>query len=111
MFVMLEVFKAIKEKHLEAKRIIDKATAEAEIIKQEATKKGLNAYGEAYKATISQAEQKAITVKRKTEKEAERELAKLVSDAEERAKEIEAKAEKNFGNAVSTVLNMVLQRN
>ena len=107
--VMLEVFKAIKEKHLEAKRIIDDATAEAEKIKQEGAQKGLSAYEEAYNAVISQAEQEAIEVKRKTAEEAERELEKILSHAEEQAKEIEAKAEKNFEKAVDAVLNMVLQ--
>ena len=107
--VMLEVFKAIKENHLEAKRIIDDATAEVIKIKQEAAQKGLSAYEEAYKAAISQAGQKAIDVKRKTAEEAERELEKLLSHAEEQAKEIEAKAEKNFERAVNAVLDMVLQ--
>ena len=106
---MLEVFKAIKENHLEAKRIIDDATAEVIKIKQEAAQKGLSAYEEAYKAAISQAGQKAIDVKRKTAEEAERELEKLLSHAEEQAKEIEAKAEKNFERAVNAVLDMVLQ--
>ena len=107
--VMLEAFKAIKKNHLEAKKIIDEANAEVEKIKQEAAQKGLSVYEEAYKAAVSQAGQKAIDVKRKTAEEAGRELEKLLSYAEEQAKEIEAKAEKNFERAVNAVLDMVLQ--
>src|SRR3990170_4562957 len=105
--VMLEVFKAIKENHLAAIRIIEEATAEVEKIKQEAAQKGLSVYEEAYNAVISQAGQKAIDVKRKTAEEAERELEKILYHAEEQAKEIEAKAEKNFERAVDAVFNMV----
>ena len=106
---MLEVFKAIKEKHLEAKKIIDGATAEAEKIKQKAAQQGLSVYEETYKAILSQVDQKAIDVKRKIAEEAERELEKLLSNAEERAKEIEKKAEKNIEKAVNAVLNEILQ--
>ncbi|HLB99752.1 MAG TPA: hypothetical protein VJL33_00335 [Candidatus Bathyarchaeia archaeon] len=106
---MLEALKAIKEKHLEAKRIIDEANAEADKIIQEAAQQGLREYEIAYKTTIAQAEQKAIDEKRKMAEEAERELGKLLCEAEEQAKEVELKASKNFDKAVDAVFEMVLQ--
>ena len=108
MLVLLEAFKAIKEKHVEAKRIVEDATAVAEKLMSEAEQKALNGYEDAYKNTLSQAEQKAMGLKRKAAKDAEHELAKFLSTAEVRAKGIEIKAKKNFKTAVDYVLNMVL---
>jgi hypothetical protein len=65
---MLETFKAIKEKHLEAKRLIEEATKEAERIKQEVTQQGLTVYNEAYEAEVKAAEQDAIELKKKWQK-------------------------------------------
>jgi len=106
---LLEAFKAIKEKHLEAKIIIDEATAQAEKIKKDANQKALSAYEEAYKVTLKQAEQMAKDLKRKAAKDAEHELENIRCQAEKQAKEIEAKAEKNFEKTVNAVLNMVLR--
>ena len=93
---------------MEAKRIVEEATAQAEKLMSEAEQKALAVYEEAYKNTLSQAEQKAMDLKRKAAKDAEHELAKFLSNAEDQAKGIEAKAKKNFKTAVNSVLNMVL---
>ena len=108
MLVLLEAFKAIKEKHVEAKRIVEEATAQAEKLMNEAEQKAMNVYEEAYKTTIRQAEQKAMDLKRKAAKDAEHDLAKFLSTAEDQAKGIEAKAKKNFKTAVDSVLNVIL---
>jgi len=105
---LLEAFKAIKEKHVEAKRIVEEATAQAEKLMNEAEEKALIVYEEAYKLTMRQAEQKAMNLKRKAAKDAEHELATFLSTAEDQAKGIEAKARKNFKTAVDSVLNIVL---
>ena len=109
MFAVLEAFKAIKEKHLEAKRIVEEATAQAEKLRNRIEQKALIVYEEAYRTTLNQGEQKAMALKRKAEKDAEHELKKFLSNAEDQAKGIEAKASKNFKTAVDSVLNMVLQ--
>ena len=106
---MLEAFKAIKEKHLEAKKIIEEAMAQAEKLKNEIEQKGIIAYEEAYRTALNQAKRKAIALKRKAEEEAEYELKKFLAKAEDQAKRIEVKASKNFDTAVRSVLNMVLQ--
>ena len=106
---MLEAFKAIKEKHLEAKNIIEEATAQAEKLKNEIEKKALRVYEEAYRTTLSQAEQKAMALKRKAVKDGEHELDKFLSNAKDQATRIEAKARTKFKTAVDSVLKMVLQ--
>lgn len=93
---------------MEAKRIVEEATAQAEKLREEAEQKGITLYEEAYKTTIRQAEQKAMKIKRKAAKDAEHDLSKFLSIAEGQAKGIEAKARKNFKAAVDSVLNMVL---
>ena len=93
---------------MEAKRIVEEATAQAEKLMNETEQKALTVYEEAYKTTIRQTEQKAMNLKRKAVKVAEHELAKFLSTAEDQAKGIEAKARKNFKTAVDSVLNMVL---
>ena len=108
MSVLLKAFKAIKEKHLEAKRIIEEATLQAEKLMNEAEQKASNVYEEVYKTTLSQAEQKAMELRRKTAREAEHELAKFIYVAEDEAKVIETKAKKNFKTAVHSVLKMIL---
>ena len=109
MSVLIEAFKAIKEKHLEAKRIVEEATAQAEKLKNEAEQKALSVYEEAYEATLSRAEQKALDLKRNTVKDSEYELRRFLSNAEDQAKGIEAKARKNFEKAVDSVLDLILQ--
>jgi len=106
---VLEAFKAIKEKHLVAKKIVEEAMAQAEKLKNEIEQKGIIEYEEAYRTTLNQAKQKAVALKRKAEEEAEHELNKFLAKAEDQAKRIEVKASKNFDTAVSSVLNMVLQ--
>ena len=109
MLTVLEAFKAIKETHLEAKRIIDAATNEAEKLKKEAEQKALSVYEKAYETNLSQAERKAMGIKRKAVKDAEHELEKFLLNAEDQAKGIEAKARKNFKKAVDSVLDTILQ--
>ena len=105
---MIRVFKAIREKQLEAKAILEEAIAQAEKLKNQIEKEALNVYDEAYKKTLIQAEKKATDLKRQTAKDAENELAKLLSIAEDQAQRIEAKAKKNFKKAVDSVLIMIL---
>ena len=109
MIAVLEAFKAIKEKHLEAKRIVEEATVQAEKLKNETEQKALSVYEEAYKTTLSQAEQEVTDIKRKAVKDAEYELEKFLSIPEDQAKGIEAKARENFKKAVDSALNMILQ--
>lgn len=105
---MIRVFKAIREKQLEAKAIVEEAIAQAEKLKNQIEKEALNVYDEAYKKTLIQAEKKATDLKRQAAKDAENELAKLLSIAEDQAQRIEAKAKKNFKKAVDSVLIMIL---
>jgi len=106
--VLLKAFKAIKEKHLEAKRIVEEATLQAEKLMNEAEQKASKVYEEVYKTTINQAEQKAMELKRKAAREAEHELQKFLIVAEDRAKGVETIAKKKFKTAVHSVLKMIL---
>ena len=102
------MFRTIKETSLEAKRILEEAKAQAERIKKEGEQKASSRYGEVYAATISQAEQKAIDLKRDVAKKAEHELKDTLCQAEQQVKEIEAKATKNFERAVNIVLDEII---
>ena len=109
MSVLIEAFKAIREKHLEAKKIVEEATAHAEKLRNEAEQKASRVYEEAYKTTLSRAEQTAIDLRRKAAKDGKHDLEKFLSNAKNEAKAIEAKARRNFRKAVDSVLDLILQ--
>lgn len=108
---MLEELKAIKETHIEAKQIIERATLQAERIKVEAEQKASEAYESAFNETLKQAEQEAIGLKEKEKDVTAQELKGVLFREEEQEKEIEELAKKNFDAAVEIVLNELYREN
>jgi vacuolar-type H+-ATPase subunit E/Vma4 len=107
--LLLRVFKAILETNLEAKRITDEATAQAEKIKKEAEQKSSEVYEAAYNSILSKAEKEAVELKRKATRDTDLELEKIRSQSEKLAEEIEEQAKKNFEKAVDCVLKEVFR--
>lgn len=106
---MLEVFKAIKEKEIEAKKIIEEALAQAEKIKREAELIALQEYEKAYKSAMGSFKQKIAELKEQMAESINLEVKNILSKAEEKAKEIEIRAKSRFDDAVETILNDILK--
>ncbi len=106
---MLEVLKKIKEKQQEAKKIIDEANIKAEKIKQGLIQESETVNEEAFLAEISQAEQKADELLKRSSLGIDQEIKQIMSKAEQHAKEIEIK-EANHEKAVKVVLEMLFNR-
>jgi len=105
---VLRVFKEIKEKNIEAKRIIEDAKAQAEEMKEKAQQKSSKVYEIAYNRFWEKANQEALELTREAARATEIEIEKIKSSSENAAKEIEEKAKKNFEEAVECALNIVL---
>jgi F0F1-type ATP synthase membrane subunit b/b' len=102
---LLDELRTISEANIEAKKIIETATAQAEKIKSEAKQRGLVVYEEAYNEIIKQARQEAVSLKEQAKGSVDKELKELNSKADEQTKEIGEIANKNFNAAVDIVLN------
>lgn len=105
---MFEVFKAIKEKETEAKKIIEEALAQAEKIKREAERIALQEYEKAYKSAMSSFNQRVAELKEQMAESVNREVKNILSKAEEKSKEIEIRAKSRFEDAVEMILNDIL---
>ena len=105
---MLRVFKEIKEKNIEAKRIIEDAKAQAEEMKEKAQQKSSKVYEITYNRYWEKASQEALKLTREAAKVTEIEIEKIKSSSKNAAKEIEEKAKKNFEEAVEYAMNIVL---
>jgi vacuolar-type H+-ATPase subunit H len=105
---VLRVFKEIKEKNIEAKRIIEDAKAQAEEMKEKAQQKSSKVYEITYNRFWEKANQEALELTREAARATEIEIEKIRSSSENAAKEIEEKAKKNFEEAVECALNIVL---
>lgn len=105
---VLRVFKEIKEKNIEAKRIIEDAKAQAEEMKEKAQQKSSKVYEITYNRFWEKATQEALELTREAARASEIEIEKIKSRSENAAKEIEEKAKKNFEEAVECALYIVL---
>jgi vacuolar-type H+-ATPase subunit H len=105
---VLKVFKEIKEKSIEAKRIIEDAKAQAEEMKEKAQHKSSKVYEITYNKFWEKASKEALESTREAARATEIEIEKIKSSSENAAKEIEEKAKTNFEDAVECVLNIVL---
>jgi vacuolar-type H+-ATPase subunit H len=105
---VLKTFREIKEKSMEAKRIIEDAKTQADEIKTKAQQQSSKVYEITYTKFWEKAKKEALELKREVAKASEIEIEKIKSSSENTAKEIEEKAKKNFGEAVECVLNIVL---
>jgi vacuolar-type H+-ATPase subunit H len=106
---MLKVFEEIKEKNLEAKRIIERAKEQAEKIRKDAEQKSSEVYEIAHNAILEKAEREVTELKRRMAVDTEHELEKIRSESYQIAERIEETAEKNLNKAVDCVLTMVLE--
>ncbi len=104
---MLEVLKIIKEKQQEAKKIISDASIEAEKIKEGMLQKSLAANEEAFLDEITQAEKRADEILKSHSLGIDHEIKRILSTAEQKAKEIEIEAKINHEKAVNYVLEML----
>ena len=97
---MEEILRRIKETQQEAKRIINDAHIEAEKIKQDMLQKSIAANEEAFLAEIAQAEIRADELEKSSSLSIDQEIKQILSDAEQKANEIEIKAKINHEKAV-----------
>lgn len=111
MSTLLRVFKEIKEKNLEAKRIIEEAKKEAENLKKAAEQESSTVYKKAYEKVLEQAQKKAEELKKITKRDTETELQKIKSKSQKIADDLETKTEANFEKAVNRVLKIVVGEN
>ncbi len=107
---MLEILNQIKENQKEAKKIINDASLEAEKIKEGLLKKSVTANEEAFLAEIAQAEKRADESQKSSSLGIDQETKKILSKAEQQAKEIENKAKVNQEKAVNFVLDMIFSK-
>jgi len=107
---MLEFLNIIKEKQQEAKKIINKASIEAEKIKQGLVLKSKTANEEAFLTEIAQAEKRADELHKNSSLGIEQEIKQILDNVEVEAKEIEKKAKINYEKAVNEVINMIINK-
>ena len=107
---MLEVLKKIKEKQLEAKKIINDASIEAQKIKQGLLQKSVAVNEEVYLAEIAQAEKRADELQKSSSLRIDKEIKQILSRGEQQAIEIEIKAKANHEKAVNNVLDLIFNR-
>jgi len=105
---MLEFLNIIKEKQQEAKKIINKASIEAEKIKQGLVLKSKTANEEAFLAEIAQAEKRADELHKNSSLGIKQEIKEILNNVEIQVKEIENKVKINYEKAVNEVINMLI---
>ncbi len=107
---MIEVMDRVKEIQKEAKEIINKASTEAEKIKESFVQKIANANEDAFIAQIAQAEKKAEKLKDNINLTIEKELTKIMTTAEQQAKEFESNAKINYEKAINYVIDVLINK-
>lgn len=105
---MLESFKTILDKEMEAKKLLLEAKEQAEKLKKEAQEKAEQVYSKTYQETIAQAKRKSIEIKEKARMGAERDAQIFLKRAERQKKKILKDTEEKFSEAVDAVLREIL---
>ena len=105
---MLESFKTVLDKEMEAKKILLEAKEQAEKLKKEAQEKAEEVYRKTYQETIAQAKRKSIEIKEKARIDAERDAQIFLKRAEKQKKKILKETETKFSEAVNAVLHEIL---
>lgn len=105
---MLRVFEQIKEKDIEAKKLVENARLQAERIKKEADQKAPEVFKAAYNTILEKSDKDIAEYRRKIEIGTENELDKIRTESEKIAEKIEKQIEKKFSDAVDRVCSIVL---
>ena len=105
---MLESFKTVLDKEMEAKKILLDAKEQAEKLKKEAQEKAEEVYRKTHQETIAQAKGKSIEIKEEARIDAERDAQIFLKRAEKQKKKILKDTEAKFSEAVNAVLHDIL---
>ena len=107
---MIESLKIIKKTQHDAKKLITEALFEAEKINQNMIQISIDVREESYLAEITQAKKRATELVRNTNISVDLEVKKILSKAEQQAKQIEIQAKTKHEQAVTDILNLILNR-
>ena len=105
---MLDSFKMVLEKKMQAKKIMIEAKEKAEALLTEAQEEAEEVYKKTYQETIAQAKEKSIEIKDRAKMEAESEGQIFLERSKKQKEKIRMDTEKKFDNAVKTTLNEIL---
>ena len=105
---MLESFKTVLDKEMEAKKILLEAKEHAEKLTKEAQEKAEEVFSKTYQDTITQAKRKSTEIKEKARMDAERDAQIFLKRAETEKKKILKDTEEKFSEAVDAILHEIL---
>ena len=104
---MFEVLKTINDAEMEARRIVEKATVQAEKIEQEIREKLEAIYNKAYEEAAADAKLRSLELRKKMMEDAKREAEGVIRDAEKQIKEIQVKSRENFYEVINAILGEI----
>ena len=104
---MFEVLKTITDAEMEARKIVETATVQAEKIKQEVRERLAEIYNEAYEEATAEAKIRSLDLKKKLMEDAKREAEGVLRDAEKQINEIQVKARENFNEVIDAIVGEI----
>ena len=107
---MFEKLKMIKKTQLEAKKIINDALRQVDLINKGLLQKSMTVNEESYRVEVAQAKKKADAMLESSSKGFEKDIEMILSLAEHQVEEIEMHAKTNYDKAVNDVIQMIFYR-